>query len=303
MKRCKARILVVEDNRDNLDILIHTLEKQDYEVVAAEDGREGIEKLEEHSVFDLIILDWMMPVMNGIEFLHRIKSDARYNDIPVIMQSAKDKMDDIEEGITAGVYYYLTKPYSNRILEAVVRSALLDAKQKDTLKKESDMMAEKAREFRRGLLHMRTSNFEYRTVTQARQIATVIASCFPRPREVVMGFTELMFNAVEHGNLGFTFEDKKKHLIRGTWQDVLDLRMNDEEYEDKTAQIELTRNHRDIRIVIEDQGEGFDWEYFRNIDPARLDAPNGRGIYLASMDFDSIQYEGSGNRVICTKSI
>lgn len=299
----KIKILVVEDDVDNTEILTHILEGADYEVVTAEHGKEALDKLEDHPDTDVIVLDRMMPVMDGMGFLSRVKADEEFREIPVIMQTAADELKQIEQGISAGVYYYLTKPYSKRVLLAVIKAAVNDRNVIKALYEESERMSRKAKEFRRGLMHMQSSFFEFNTPLQARRISVVIASCFPSPRNVVMGFTELMINAIEHGNLQFTFEEKKNHLINGTWEEAVELRLSEIEQLQRKAKLELQRFEREIIISIEDEGDGFDWERFMSLDPNRADAPNGRGIYLAGLDFDKLEYKGKGNRVVCVKRI
>ncbi len=299
----KAKILIVDDEIDNLDILHHILEKEGYGIIRATNGKEALLALEHHDDIDVIVLDRLMPVMDGMSFLARVKASPQWAAIPVIMQTAAAAREQIEEGLQAGVYYYLTKPYSRKVLLAIVKSALDDKRMLKNLYRESERLSEKAREIRRGLSYMYSSLFHYKTVRQAKRIAAVISSCFPRPREVVLGFTELMVNAVEHGNLGIPFQEKKEHLINGTWEDELEFRLSQAQYKAKVASVTLTRTDREIAIEISDEGEGFDWRKFLTIDPTRADAPNGRGIFLAQMDFDHLQYIGNGSTVVCRKRI
>ena len=245
----------------------------------------------------------MMPVMDGMTFLRRIRADPATREIPVIMQTAATEKHYIEEGIRAGVYYYLTKPFSKQILLAIVKSALDDQRLLVRLVEETDRMSDRLREFRRGLIHMQSSYFHFKTPLQVKRIAAVVASCFPRPQEVVMGFTELMLNAVEHGNLGIDFEEKRDLLLHGGWEQEIEHRLTQPHYMAKNARLYLIRHEREIEIAIEDEGDGFDFERFRHFSPDRAEAPNGRGIHLASRDFDEITFKGSGNRVECVKRI
>lgn len=298
----QARILIVEDDLDNMDILLHCLKGADYDVVTAANGRDALLMLKEMTV-DVIVLDRMMPIMDGMTFLQRLKAEPEWRQVPVIMQTAASERGKIEEGIRAGVYYYLTKPYSKQVLLAIVKSALEDRRMMQRLLEESEKMSDRMRELRRGLFHMQSSHFNFKTPAQARRIASVVASCFPKPSGVLLGFTELMLNAIEHGNLGLSFEEKKELLLSNQWEQEMETRLSQPQFMEKDAKIFLQRSARNIEIVIEDEGGGFDWERFMTLDPARADAPNGRGIYLAAMDFDSIEYLGNGNKVLCSKRI
>ena len=118
-----------------------------------------------------------------------------------------------------------------------------------------------------------------------------------------MGFTESMLNAVEHGNLGICFDEKRELLLNDKWDQEIERRLTQPEYMVKNARLYLERREREIEIAIEDEGGGFDFERFRNFSPDRAEAPNGRGIHLATRDFDQISFKGSGNRVECVKRI
>lgn len=297
-----ARVLVVEDDPVNMEILELCLKSAHYEVLTATNGREALGVLKEEHI-DIIVLDRMMPVMDGMTFLQRLKAEPAWRQIPVIMQTAATERDRVEEGIRAGVYYYLTKPYSKQVLLAIVKSALDDCRMLQKLLEESERITDRMRELRRGLIHMQSSHFSFKTPAQAKRIASVVASCFSKPSHVILGFTELMLNAIEHGNLGISFEEKKELLLTGMWEQEVEQRLSDPSYMLKDARIFLNRNDRNIEITIEDDGKGFEWERFMTLDASRADAPNGRGIYLASMDFDTMAYMGSGNKVICTKTI
>ena len=105
------KILAVDDEAFNLDLMEHHLGRAGYQVVRAEDGIIALQKLEDDAGIELIVLDRMMPNLGGMEALRRIKTDARFQDIPVVMQTAAAAADQVLEGIKAGAYYYLTKPY------------------------------------------------------------------------------------------------------------------------------------------------------------------------------------------------
>jgi len=103
--------LVVEDNEENRDILKRRLMREGYQVDTANDGREGLTCLE-NNIYNLVILDIHMPVMDGVEVLKAMKDNAAYADIPVIMLTAFEEMEIVLECMRSGACGYLTKPYS-----------------------------------------------------------------------------------------------------------------------------------------------------------------------------------------------
>ncbi len=132
----KPKILVVEDDAFNLDILRFHFARAGSEVIPATDGLIALERLEEHRDVAVIVLDRMMPNMDGMQFFNAIKDNPCYRHIPVVMQTAAALAEQVIEGINAGVYYYLTKPYDQRTLLAIVDCAVQDAKNKQHLEKE-----------------------------------------------------------------------------------------------------------------------------------------------------------------------
>jgi len=119
----RGRILVVDDNATNRDLLTRQLSRSGHEVAEAEGGLEALARLE-RDTFDLILLDLMMPVISGFEVLGRLKGNPRTRDIPVIMISALDDLDSIVRCIEAGAVDYLPKPYEAMLLRARIGASL-----------------------------------------------------------------------------------------------------------------------------------------------------------------------------------
>jgi adenylate cyclase len=116
-------ILVVDDMPQNLDLLARRLASQGYEVATASDGEEALARVSELAP-DLVLLDVMMPRMDGIEVVRRLKADPSHRHIPVILVTAKSDPRDVVEGLNAGGDDYLTKPIDHAALLARVRSML-----------------------------------------------------------------------------------------------------------------------------------------------------------------------------------
>lgn len=114
-----------------------------------------------------------------------------------------------------------------------------------------------------------------------------------------MGMRELIVNAVEHGNLGITFDEKSTLLKTGTWQDEIEKRLSSEEFGDRVASVTLKRDGGTFEVDIVDQGAGFDWEKYVNKETAPTLHLHGRGMPLAiDCGFESVDYRGTGNAVM-----
>ncbi len=121
--RDPALILVVDDNETNRDILATRLDASGYRTIQAEDGEVALASAREH-LPDLILLDVMMPKIDGIEVCRRLKADASLPFMPIILVTAKTDTKDVVTGLDAGADEYLTKPIDHAALVARVRSAL-----------------------------------------------------------------------------------------------------------------------------------------------------------------------------------
>lgn len=286
--------LIVDDEEFNRDILIEFLEEAGYRVIGAANGQQALDQLAAHPETDLIILDRMMPDLDGLEVLKRIKADPQRRDLPVIMQTAAAASQQILEGIRAGAFYYLTKPYQKELLLTIVATACTDLTR---MREIQQIVVGQGRI----LALMDQARFRFRTLEEAKGLAHLVAECCPAPERAVYGLSELMINAVEHGNLGITYAEKSALVRSGAWQQEVVRRLDLPENRGRFAILEFEARVDDLLIVIRDQGAGFDWCDYLEISPRRAGDPNGRGVAMArAISFTSLAYSGSGNRVTCT---
>src|SRR3954470_316163 len=108
-----THVLVVDDNALDRALLKVHLEREGYQPVLATNGADALQLLERDTeAFDVVLLDRNMPGMNGIDVLAKMKEHPRLRMIPVILQTAMAAEEDVVDGIRAGAYYYLAKPYN-----------------------------------------------------------------------------------------------------------------------------------------------------------------------------------------------
>ncbi len=118
-----ARVLVVDDDEDIRSLVRITLELADYDVIAARDGVEGLELARTQSP-DVILLDVMMPRMDGMEALAELRSDGRTSHLPILLLTARAQADQAVKGLNAGADDYITKPFNTEELAARVQAAV-----------------------------------------------------------------------------------------------------------------------------------------------------------------------------------
>lgn len=292
-----SRLLVVDDEPISLDVLLENLQEEGYEADGAENGEAAWQALTgDGNRYDAILLDRLMPDMDGIEILKRIKAQPELAALPVIMQTSMAEPADIAQGLREGAFYYLTKPFEAETMLAIVAAAIEDRRRHLELQAEAQQAARTAH----CLTH---AEFRFRTPHEARDIATLLANTTPDPGRVVLGLSELLLNAVEHGNLGITYAEKSALIADNQLMDEVQRRLKTPEYGERAASLSFARNGDELHFLIRDQGAGFDWHQYLEISPDRAFDTHGRGIAMAKMiSFSRIEYRGCGNEVLAVAS-
>ena len=119
----KPKILIVDDEPFNVDYLEQELEELNYETIAAVNGQDALEKIASESP-DLVLLDIMMPIMDGYAVLEKVKTDPVARNIPIIVISANNDLQSVIKGIKLGAEDYLPKPFEPTLLQARIQASL-----------------------------------------------------------------------------------------------------------------------------------------------------------------------------------
>ncbi|HCA81802.1 MAG TPA: response regulator receiver protein [Bacteroidetes bacterium] len=285
-------VLIVDDEYAFRFALQRLLEDEGCHVVAAGDGTEAQTILQTHAdVISVVILDWMMPQMTGIDLLRWMKSQSTIEHIPVIMLTALNDPERIKEGIDAGAFYYLVKPFQRPLLNSILRAAVSDYHN-------TRQLLDRLRKHERPLAFIDEATYRIRTIDEASELAVVIASATPDP-EHAMVISELIMNAIEHGNLGITYEEKGKLLDQDQWEHEVARRLALPENEAKQVIIRVKKEQDVLRVEIEDEGNGFDYDRYLRIDESRLFDNHGRGIAIAATTLN-LRFTTPGNKVVVT---
>ena len=287
-------ILVVDDEPLNLDIIEEFLTSKGhtYIVETANDGIEAMEKLEaDPNKYDVILLDRMMPRMSGMEVLEKMSAHSDLKYIPVILQTAKVSKEDILEGLKAGAFYYLTKPFTRDILLSVVKTAVKDRSYNKSLIASLNVTKSSVK-------LLKNAHFEFRSLADVRSVSSLVACACSEADKVAMGLSELMINAIEHGNLGIGYEEKSNLRKQDLWEDEIAKRLSLPKNQSVFASIDVINEPEYVEYTITDQGQGFDWSEFMDFDTTRVMDNHGRGIAMANkLYFSKLEYLGNGNKV------
>ena len=294
MSKAHPRILIVDDDALNLDVLIECLKDEPYELVQAHDGVQALDLLcHDQKGFEAMVLDRMMPGMDGLQVMTELKANEHFKWIPVVMQTSAASPSEICEGMEAGVFFYLTKPFDQQVLIRMVSAAVEEGRKWQSL-------ALNLRVQVKTIGCLQQGRFRIQTIEEAYDLALLLAQACPNPEKVAFGLNELIVNGVEHGNLQIGYEEKTKLQETDQWEDEIVRRQTSLEHAHKFVEVTFERHPDRIQLTVTDQGLGFDWSDYQEIKPERLLESHGRGIAMAkALSFDHLEYVGTGNRVFC----
>ncbi len=294
MQSQNIKVMAVDDDDINLEILIKNLKDSGYDTIAFKDGATAWTHMNDNpQSVDIVLLDKMMPKMNGMDVLSKMKEHSMLKNIPVIIQTGDVGVEEFRKGMEKGAYYYLCKPFDPSIMVAMVNAASRDWVQRNNLyeqMKNETSLSEMIKDGR----------FTYRTMSEAAKLASALSHNAEKPDRINTALLELMVNAVEHGILGIGNEEKGKLLTSNCLFDEIERRMNLEENLKKYVDVSVETIDDTVSVTICDNGEGFNWQKYIDFDPLRLTEPNGRGIATAKLMGTQVEFNESGNEVKCT---
>ncbi|HEY9018139.1 response regulator [Thiomicrospira sp.] len=291
----QTRLLLVDDTPAALKLLGMMVASMGWEFETAVDGEDALNKIKAQApgYYSVVVSDWLMPNLDGIGLLQALKRDAERRHIPVILQTALADKESVQQGLKEGAFYYLAKPLDMELVQSVIRSALRDFKSHQTLRSEITKITE-------SFGTAKQATFEYKTLEEARGLSSLLASLCAEPDEVVVGLFELMVNAVEHGNLAITYDEKTKLINEGRFLEEVQQRLADQTYCDKFVTLNLAVHPEDIEVTIQDMGAGFDFEQYLTFSLERMLDNHGRGIMMANQSgFKKLEYSDGGRQVTC----
>ncbi|MEQ9366505.1 MAG: response regulator [Leptospirales bacterium] len=287
-------ILVVDDEEAYRQLIGTILSARGYRIHLAENCEEAHEFLQSRTELPpLVITDWNMPDGEGIDLVRRIKRDPRWRYLPVIMCTGRTQPEEIQRGIDAGAFFYITKPIDGRILTTAVAAAL---RSYEPILRH---IAEEVHDVSEVLPLIQELRFEFRMVEEAMNIARWTSRFFPDPEGARLGIQELLYNAIEHGNLGISYEEKSRLLenAAGFHSEIL-RRLELEEFRSKKVRLSLFSQADYVECLIEDAGVGFEFRKFLKLTPDRALDMHGKGIAIANnIVFDELEYTEPGNKV------
>lgn len=278
----KSHILIIDQSDQNSHI-IDFMEGQDYQLTVADNSTDAWALLtSKPDKYDVILLDQDFSDVDGIHLIKRMQAHGELDCTVVLLT-------DTTENLEVGAQYYVTKPAEPETLLPIVAAAIRH--QISYKRRVKNKIA---------LSLLKQAEFRYRTVHQAHALASYLSDICSEPKKAITGLTELMLNAVEHGNLAISYNEKSELTRQGRLSKEIQRRLALPEYKDRYVVVSFQLSETMVEITIEDQGNGFDWEKYMEFDTERLLDPHGRGIAIANkLSLYQIEYIGGvGNKVV-----
>lgn len=289
------RFLLVDDTPTALKLLSMMIESMGWQFDTAIDGEDAWQKIQTQApdYYTIIISDWLMPNLDGLGLLKKLKTDRARRHIPLIMQTALADKASMQKGLSAGAFYYLTKPLDMGLIQSVIESALKDSQTHRQLRAELCKLTQ-------SFQCVRQADFYFKTRQQAQGLSILVAGLTADAEESVVGLFELMINAIEHGNLGITYDEKTELINQNNLIEEVDRRLNMPAFADKYVALSLSVSDTEVQVTIKDMGQGFDFEQYLTFSIERALDNHGRGIMMANnAGFNHLEYRDGGREVYC----
>lgn len=290
------KVLIVDDDEITLDLISSLVTGAGYETVQANNGRLGLEQYGQCQP-DIVLTDIQMPEMSGLDLLREIR-DERADTIVIIMTAHGNEQYALE-ALRSKANDYLKKPINAKEL-------LLTLEKYAEALKHTWQVSEVPKFITRSEMTMTIDN-RLDMVQEVADYLVAQAGGVLAGQEafgVRFGLVELITNAIEHGNLEISYDEKTKALGESfkAFKSLLTQRLSDPRFQGRRVTIKCVLNDKDCEWEIRDDGKGFDWRATsRVVEEESLMSLHGRGILLSHFQFDKMEYIGSGNVVRCRK--
>jgi serine phosphatase RsbU (regulator of sigma subunit) len=260
--------------------------------IVAEGGRlvptvnQLIAEARESGIECVIVAGRLIEVLSD---LLTIRDEPSLSRVPVLTVLSQGREEQIAACVRSGAFYCFLEPVDRALLGAMLRAA-------------SAVVSPKAEPdpalavFVQSMPHVKEIVLSVRSLADAQLVSAFVSELCPQPARQALGVSELLLNAIEHGSLEISGQEKSALVRAGKFHSAVAQRSLDPRFAEREVTVWLRRSADHVEIVCEDQGPGFDWKAQENAAPSDPDAPCGRGIALSrTLAFDSLEFLGRGN--------
>jgi CheY-like chemotaxis protein len=290
-----VKVLIVEDDSVVRLLVRELAAKAGHDTEVADDGAAGLEAFRRFRP-DLVFSDIRMARMDGLELIEAVRSEDR--EVITVIITGIDSEDYAVRALRLGANDYLRKPLREADLARLLQKYDAIVKERTTELEIHQMFVDRA--------------FTLKVESRLPLIPKVVDRLLAEAEGAIgaadrlsvrLGLVEMLSNAVEHGNLGISYEEKRKALeTRDGLRELIDRRLADPELARRSVTVGFKMDSTTCEWVIADEGSGFDWTDLPDptSGPALFDG-HGRGIFLTRFQFDVMEYQGRGNTVRLVK--
>jgi len=289
-------ILIIDDEPPVRDVLRLMLSENGYRVYEAESGKKGIELFRLHNP-DIVLTDVHMPDGSGLEVTKSIKT--MWHDADVVIMTGFGSEEVVIEALRSGASNYIKKPIEVKELLNILESIIFKRENRKRFEVLKEIIVAETKQLVVG-------NDMSRVWGAINQIFFNISSSIEENliEGIKLGLYEILINAIEHGNLGITYEEKEDALNSNSYETLVASRLKTADGEGKKIDIRSSYENDTISIEVRDEGKGFDFrKVTASLESEAIFSAHGRGILLASLYYDSVEYIEPGNRVILKKKV
>lgn len=292
-RRHSYTILVIDPCPETQARILEHVQGRGYSIITAPNPTSALATID-LTAPDVVITDLFLPEGSGLTLTKTLR--ARHEPCPVIVMAEGGTGPAVVQALRAGAVDYLHKPIGVEELAYALQRArnIMPADLAETP----------------GVLR---SEYQLTTDSNPSHIPGIVswlikttASTLPETQRLHLRGTlqELLFNAMEHGNLEISYQEKERALAEDRYEKLIEQRLTQPRLKDRLVAIHvvLDKHEHTLRYRIADAGKGFKWKNFlsRSQDPCRSEDANGRGIFLAQSFFPDITYNDRGNEVTIT---
>lgn len=288
------KILIIDDENLVRSVINIALTNKGYKVYEADNGKTGIQMFIDIDP-DIVITDVNMPEMSGIEVTKNIKENKVDADVVIMTGYGTEEL--IIEALRVGASNYINKPVDFKELFNILDSIILKRENRRLFDVLKDVVV-----FEKKSLVL--DNDITKVWGTVNQILFNLSPSIERKKieKLKLGLYEILVNSIEHGNLGITYDEKKEALENNTYNELVTRKLKEANEQKKVVNIQTVYNGEELVVEIIDQGKGFNLKELPPLsDPDTLLAVHGRGILLASLYFDKLEYKEPGNVVTIVK--
>ncbi len=290
-------ILIVEDSPDQAQTLAALLKGAGFETRTARDGLTALERIAQKRP-DLILTDLIMPRMNGLELVENVTK--QHPAVPVILMTAYGSGEIAMQALRAGAASYVSK---NRIVHDIVdtvNNTLAVAQARREQERVLDFLEET--DFHFVLSNDQSLIYPLIAFLKEAIVSRVGAEDEAQLTQLGIAVHEALLNAMHHGNLEVSSELRQEDVQ--AYLDLIEERQGAAPYADRRVDFRARVSSEELHCVIRDEGRGFDPAAVPDpTDPANLEKPSGRGLYLIGTFMDRVSHNDAGNCVTMIKRI